>query len=63
MLGDGLGARPRFDQGLHDVEAVAVVDVEPGQWFDPGFLRQIIGGSIALSIADGEKKVQDIRVR
>jgi hypothetical protein len=46
-----------------DYRLVAVVDVEPGQWFDPGFLRQVFGGSIAVSIGDGEKKVQDIRVR
>jgi len=46
-----------------DYRLVAVTDVEPGQWFDPAFLRQLVGGSVPLSIADGERKVQDLRVR
>ena len=37
-----------------------VVDVESGQWTDPEFLRQIQSSSTALTLGDGEKKVQDI---
>jgi hypothetical protein len=40
----------------------AVTDVEPGEWFDPNFLGQIVNASIPVSVRDGEKKVQDIKV-
>jgi hypothetical protein len=40
----------------------AVTDVEPGEWYDPAFLSQLINASMALSIAEGEKKAQDIRL-
>jgi hypothetical protein len=41
---------------------VAVTDVEPGQWFDPAFLRGIVGASIAVPLGDGERRTQDLRV-
>ncbi len=40
----------------------AVVDVEPGQWFDPAFLRQVMAASMPLTLGDGETKTQDVRV-
>jgi protocatechuate 3,4-dioxygenase beta subunit len=41
---------------------LAVVDtVEQGQWFDPAYLEQIIAGGSRISIAEGEKKTQDLR--
>jgi hypothetical protein len=40
----------------------AVTDVEPGEWYDPAFLAQLLPASLPISIADGEKKVQDIKV-
>ena len=41
---------------------LAVVDtVEQGQWFDPAYLEQIIVGGTRISIAEGEKKTQDLR--
>lgn len=40
----------------------AVTDVEPGEWYDPAFLTQLLPASIAVSLRDGEKKVQDIRL-
>jgi protocatechuate 3,4-dioxygenase beta subunit len=40
----------------------AVVDPEPGQWFDPEFLRQLVVASTTLRIAEGETKTQDLRV-
>jgi hypothetical protein len=43
-----------------DYRLVAIEDPEPGQWFDPDFLRQIGAGSIAVSLAPGEKKRQDV---
>lgn len=41
----------------------ALTDVQPGQWYDPNFLQQIAGSAIRLTLAEGEKKTQDIRVK
>lgn len=40
----------------------AVTDVDGDEWQDPGFLERLVPASIKLSIADGEKKVQDLRI-
>jgi hypothetical protein len=40
----------------------AVTDVETGEWFDPAFLSQLAKASVAVTIAMGEAKVQDIRI-
>ena len=40
----------------------AVIDAEPGEWFNPDFLAQLVAGSIPITLAEGEKKVQDIRL-
>jgi len=40
----------------------AVTDAEPGEWFDPAFLSQVVPASLPLGIAEGEKKAQDIRL-
>jgi 5-hydroxyisourate hydrolase-like protein (transthyretin family) len=40
-----------------DYRLVAIVDVEPGAWFDPGFLQQVDAAATQVTIADGEKKV------
>ena len=45
-----------------DYKLVALTDVEPGSWFDPAFLQQVDGAAIALRIAEGEKKVQNVQV-
>jgi hypothetical protein len=41
----------------------AVTDVETNEWFDARFLEQLVPAAIKVTIADGEKKVQDIRIR
>jgi hypothetical protein len=41
----------------------AVTDVEPGEWYDPSFLGQLVNASIPITVKDGEKKVQDIKVQ
>ena len=41
----------------------AVTDLEQNQWFEPAFLGQMLGASVKVSLADGDKKVQDIRLR
>lgn len=41
----------------------AVTDVENGQWNDPAFLAALAASSpIKISVTEGEKKVQDIRI-
>ncbi len=40
----------------------AVTDLEPGEWQDPAFLEQLAAAAIKVTIADGEKKVQDIKL-
>lgn len=46
-----------------DYKLIAVTDVEQGQWFDPAFLQQLAAPALALSFGEGERKVQDLRVR
>ena len=42
----------------------AVTDLEPEQWNDPAFLAELAAQRpISISLAEGEKKVQDIVVR
>ena len=45
-----------------DYRITAVTDVEPGEWYDPAFLTQLNAVSIPVAVAEGEKKVQDIRL-
>lgn len=40
----------------------AVTDAEPGEWFDPAFLSQVVSASMTLTIAEGEKRTQDLRL-
>jgi hypothetical protein len=35
-------------------------DLEPGEWFDPAVLQRIAASAIRVTIADGERKTQDI---
>lgn len=45
-----------------DYRLVTIEDAEPDSWFDPNFLRQLVGGSISVKIVEGEKKTQDLKV-
>ena len=40
----------------------ALTDVEPDEWQSPAFLEQLVPGSIRVTIADGQRVTQDIRV-
>ena len=44
-------------------ELAAMVDVEPGAWFDPAFLQEIDAASTPVRVADGEQKVQNLQVQ
>ncbi len=45
-----------------DYYLAAVDDVEPGAWFDPSFLQQLVPSSMKITIAESEEKRQDVRV-
>lgn len=45
-----------------DYKIVAMVDVEPGAWFDPSFLQQVDAASTRITIGDGEKKIQNLQI-
>jgi hypothetical protein len=41
-----------------------VTDVEPNEWYDASFLETLAASSpIALTLADGERKTQDLKIR
>ena len=40
----------------------AVTDVEQGEWFDPAYLTALVDASIKLAVAEGETRVQDIKL-
>jgi len=41
---------------------VAVTDVEPGEWYDPDFLSQLAASAMRLTLSEGEKKIQNLRI-
>jgi hypothetical protein len=45
-----------------DYRLIAVTDVETGEWYDPAFLTQLAGAAMPISLTEGEKKVQDLRL-
>jgi hypothetical protein len=44
-----------------DYLLVAAEDVEQGEWFDPAYLESVRAAARRISIAEGEKKTQDLR--
>ena len=36
---------------------------EPGQWFDPAVLRDLLGASVPVPLGEGEQRAKDLRVR
>jgi Carboxypeptidase regulatory-like domain len=45
-----------------DYLMTAVTDMEQGEQFDPAFLEVLSRSAIAVAIAEGEKKTQDLRL-
>jgi hypothetical protein len=45
-----------------DYKIAPVVDAEPGAWFDPAFLQELDQTALRVSLAEGEKKVQNVRL-
>jgi uncharacterized protein (DUF2141 family) len=40
-----------------------VTDLEQDEWLDPSIMRQLVDAAVSVTIAEGEKKVQDLRVK
>jgi uncharacterized protein (DUF2141 family) len=63
------GTRPAADgvytfRGLPPGEylVAAIDDVEPNEWFDPALLQRLLPTAFRIALAEGEDKVQDIRL-
>jgi hypothetical protein len=46
-----------------DYLIAAVTDVESGEWNDLAFLEALVPAGIKFSLADGEKKRQDLQIK
>jgi uncharacterized protein (DUF2141 family) len=57
---DGKYVMPNLPPG--DYLITAVTDMEPGEQFDPAFLELLSRSAMALTLGDGEKKTQDLRL-
>ena len=40
----------------------AVMDVDQDEWLDQGFLDGLVATSVKVTIGEGEKKTQDLRI-
>lgn len=45
-----------------DYRIAPIADPEPGAWYDPAFLQQIDAAAMRVTVSDGEKKVQNVRL-
>ena len=41
----------------------ALTDVAPGEWYDPNFLKEILPAALKVVVRDGERTVQDLRIK
>ena len=57
---DGKFAVPSLPPGEYRI--AAVIDVAPGDVNDPAFLEQLVGASVKITLAEGERKTQDLRI-
>ena len=65
-----LSARPASDGRFvfDDLPAgeyfiAALTDLDPLEWQDAAFLEQVAPVAVKVSVAEGEKRVQDLRIR
>jgi hypothetical protein len=58
--GDSQFSFPNLPPGEYLV--VTVTDVEQGEWYDPAFLAQLAPAAMKVAIAEGEKKVQPLKI-
>ena len=45
-----------------DYRVAALTDVESGEWNDPGFLAGLVDASIKVTLVEGQKTSQDLRL-
>jgi hypothetical protein len=45
-----------------DYYVAVLTDVDADEWLDPGFLDALVPASLTLTIAEGEQRVQDLRI-
>ena len=45
-----------------DYFVTAVNDLEPGEWFDPALLEQLSKSALTITLTEGEKTSQDLRL-
>ena len=45
-----------------DYLVAAVTDVEQGSWFDPAFLEQLLPAAVKVTLAEGERRVLDLKI-
>jgi hypothetical protein len=41
----------------------ALTDVDDGEWNDPGFFDSLVPAAAPVTLAEGEKRIQDLRIR
>ena len=46
-----------------DYFIAALTDVEPGQWYNPAFLAELVGAAARVTIRDGARTVQDLMIK
>jgi hypothetical protein len=56
------GAFSVSDLPAGDYLIAALTDVEPDEWQQPAFLRQLVPASVKVAIADGQLTRQDLRI-
>ncbi len=39
-----------------------VTDFQPTEWYTPGFLQQVVPGAIRITLGEGEKRTQDLKL-
>jgi hypothetical protein len=61
--------RPASDGGFvfrdlpgGDYLLAALIDFEPADLNDPGFLEQLVPGAVKVTVADGERRTQNLQV-
>jgi uncharacterized protein (DUF2141 family) len=57
---DGKYTIPNLPPGEYHI--TAVIDIEPGEWYDPALLEQLSRVAFKITLAEGEKKTQDLRL-
>jgi uncharacterized protein (DUF2141 family) len=58
---DGKFKVPNLPAG--DYYIAAVTDVEQGEWYNPEFLAQLVPAGTKITLGEGEKKVQSLRIK